>query len=229
MTTEMSNKIGEALEEWSNGRLEFARVELEKNKIGRTSMLAQSLRDNGIMVTPGGFKLEIVANDYYYYVDQGVKGLKNEKFNTGKCAFKTKFVSRAMVESIRDWIPRNGIIKRKKDVLTKTPSEAVVKVKKESIIKTQSSTVSKQEGVIKSKKATVTKKVVATKPKKEKAAKTPSEEADAAAFAIAYSIKQKGLKGTLFWSNTFNEKSYQALTALIENKLGGEFRATIKI
>jgi len=177
MTTEMSNKIGEALEEWSNGRLEFARVELEKNKIGRTSMLAQSLRDNGIMVTPGGFKLEIVANDYYQFVDQGVKGLNNQKFNTGKFAFKTRFVSRAMINSIRDWIPRKGLIKTIKP------------------------------GAI----------------------KTPTEEADAAAFAIAYSIKQKGLKGTLFWSNTFNEKSYQALTALIENKLGGEFRATIKI
>lgn len=176
MNSDIIEKIADVLEAWSNGRLEQARINLEQNGIKRTSMLAQSLQDNGIEVTPDSISIEIKANEYYIYVDEGVKGLKNERSNSGRFSFKTPFPSTKMIENIRDWIPRKGVIK------------AMPKGKKQTI-----------------------------------------SEADQAAIAIAFGVKQKGIKQTNFWSGTFNPKSYKNLAEEIEQALGGQFTINLQI
>lgn len=170
MEQTINDILASTLKEWSEERLANAKTILERYGIGRRAQLPQSLtftdKANGNVIS-----VDIFAPDYYTFVDEGVKGLKNEKPNTGRYSFKTPFVSKRMVAGIRDWIPRKGIVKRG------------------------------QGG---------------------------SKTADYLAYAIARSVKQKGLRKTSFWSDTFNQQGFDKLGEMIGERLGDNYTIEIK-
>jgi hypothetical protein len=110
-TTEV---IAQILEEWLQERADDMRENL--SKFGMTpanSPLAQGIAPTAVVITGEGFTATIELDEYYEFIDQGVGGIGKAawdtgvmKKNTGKFKFKTPFVSRAMVNSIRDWNAR---------------------------------------------------------------------------------------------------------------------------
>jgi hypothetical protein len=111
-TTEI---IAQIIEQWLQERADDMRENL--SKYGMTpanSPLAQGIEPSGIVITGEGFSATIDLEDYYEFIDQGVQGIGNLKpdwkaaKSTGKFKFKTPFVSRAMVKSIRDWGARRS-------------------------------------------------------------------------------------------------------------------------
>jgi hypothetical protein len=112
-TTEV---IAQILEEWLQERADDMRENL--SKFGMTpanSPLAQGIAPTAVVITGEGFTATIELDDYYEFIDQGVGGIGKAawdtgvmKKNTGKFKFKTPFVSRKMVDSIRDWGARRS-------------------------------------------------------------------------------------------------------------------------
>jgi hypothetical protein len=112
-TTEV---IAQILEEWLQERADDMRENL--SKFGMTpanSPLAQGIAPTAVVITGEGFTATIELDEYYEFIDQGVGGIGKAawdtgvmKKNTGKFKFKTPFVSRAMVNSIRDWGARRS-------------------------------------------------------------------------------------------------------------------------
>jgi len=112
-TTEV---IAQILEEWLQERADDMRENL--SKFGMTpanSPLAQGIAPTAVVITGEGFTATIELDDYYEFIDQGVGGIGKAawdtgvmKKNTGKFKFKTPFVNRKMVDSIRDWGARRS-------------------------------------------------------------------------------------------------------------------------
>jgi len=65
--------------------------------------------------------------------------------------------------------------------------------------------------------------------KKESSKSSVIPRAVSVSYAIAKTIKKTGIGKTLFWSNTFNEKSYKELGKRLEKSLGEAYRIEIKL
>ena len=110
MSAEITEKIAEVLAEWSQGRIDNAKDLLKSQAIPYTSPLNQSIQTTELKVQGLNIGIGFTANDYYIYIDEGVKGLKNRVQNSGVFSFKTPFPSRDMIKSLEDYIPRYGIV-----------------------------------------------------------------------------------------------------------------------
>jgi hypothetical protein len=67
--------------------------------------------------TKNGIIIEVFVNDYYKFIDKGVKGIgRNNKNTTSPYKFRTLNPSQSHVNAIRKWIARNGIRARATDV-----------------------------------------------------------------------------------------------------------------
>lgn len=103
------------LEEWLQERADDMRKNLRESNINDGTPLSQSIAPSAIVVSGKSFGATIDLNDYYEFIDEGVGGIGKAlhdktglRKNTGKFKFKTPFVSRKMVDSIRDWGARKG-------------------------------------------------------------------------------------------------------------------------
>jgi hypothetical protein len=110
MSAEITEKIAEVLAEWSQGRIDNAKDLLKSQAIPYTSPLNQSIQTTELKVQGLNIGIGFTANDYYIYIDEGVKGLKNRVQTSGVFSFKTPFPSRDMIKSLEDYIPRYGIV-----------------------------------------------------------------------------------------------------------------------
>ena len=89
---------------------------LKKANAISTGALSESIRPE-TTISPNGISFKIYVNDYYKFVDQGVKGLgKNNRNTTSPYKFKFLNPSKTHVEAIRKWIRENGIKARVTDV-----------------------------------------------------------------------------------------------------------------
>lgn len=178
MSNEIQEKIAEALKEWAQGRIDNATMLLDKQGVKYGSPLSQSIQTTELSTGALSVSIGFTANDYYIFLDEGVQGIAPTKgrTNSGKFKYRTPFPSRKMIESIADWIPRKGIVK-------KSPQGKAVTV-----------------------------------PKKEQLS-----------VIFAYSIKKQGIQQKPFWKPTFNEKAYNELAQLIEEKLETQIQLTLKI
>lgn len=122
--------------------------------------LSESLKIVNPQVINGTvMKVEVEANDYYKFVDGGVRGTRS---GSGVFAFKNEFVSKKMMIAIRKWLIREGIKGR---------------------------TDNKYRGIS----------------NREDFRKSITETSQSVAYAIARSIKKKGLKQTNFFANAVTD------------------------
>jgi hypothetical protein len=118
--------IRDVLKAWLQERADDMRDRLAKRNpypiTTANSPLAQGIAPSAIVAKVGGYSATIDLEDYYEFIDQGVRGIgaaprdtEGLRKNTGKFAYKTPFVSRGMVQSIREW----GASRGRKDVTVK--------------------------------------------------------------------------------------------------------------
>lgn len=81
-----------------------------------TGSLASSIRFE-TTETGDGLIIEVFVNDYYKFVDKGVRGVGPNNINsTSPYRFRYANPSKSHIEAIRGWIRRNGLKSRAKDV-----------------------------------------------------------------------------------------------------------------
>lgn len=81
-----------------------------------TGSLASSIKFE-TTETKNGLIIEVFVNDYYKFVDKGVRGVSSKNINTtSPYRFKYANPSKSHVEAMRGWIRRNGLKSRAKDV-----------------------------------------------------------------------------------------------------------------
>lgn len=104
-------------------RIKDMKSELDKNKITETnSELNKSIELVETKIQGNEYTAQITMEDYYVFIDQGVKGIgkaahddKPMRKATGAYQFRTPNVNRKMVDSIREWgsrKPRAGVTKK---------------------------------------------------------------------------------------------------------------------
>jgi hypothetical protein len=185
LSDEILNKCADVLMEWGNANAnEMRRLLRERLKHKKTeSSLAQSIDLQDPIIKGGVVSMAIDLNDYWMYIDLGVKGLVNSsavgvptKTYTNKdypsgFSFKNTSTPPQMITNLQDFIARKGIQAR----TSKTESGRQV-----------------------------------------------IESSFQMAQAMADAIKLKGLDGTRFYSDTFNDESYNELTNKLSLIIGQE-------
>lgn len=79
-TGQGTSPIEATLDQWNNETIELLQKSLdEKASTGTSGMLRQSIVPQAIEQTDKGLSLEIVMEDYYKFIDQGVQGVGGEK------------------------------------------------------------------------------------------------------------------------------------------------------
>lgn len=116
--------LAEVLQTWTQSKIDKAKSILEYRQANASRNLSQSIQSTDVLVTSNLISIGVKADDYYTFVDQGVKGLKNTKRNSGKYSFKTPFTSKAMVDNIQRWIAEKPIKVRQS---AKQPTKDVIK------------------------------------------------------------------------------------------------------
>jgi hypothetical protein len=185
LSEEILDKCADVLLEWGNANAEQMRILLRQRlKQKQTeSNLAQSIQTKGATVKGGVVTMTIDLNDYWMFVDLGVKGLKNRsasgvptKTFTNKdfpqgFSFRNMGTPPQMINNLQDYIARKGIQVR----VSKNQSGAEV-----------------------------------------------IRDSFTMAKSMADAIKKKGIDGTQFYSDTFNQESYNELTNKLSTIIGQE-------
>ena len=109
MSENVTEIISKVLKEWADDRVVTAIDTLDK-QFQVKPLLGQSITTTELKVQGLNIGIGITADDYYIYLDEGVKGLKNARKNSGLFSFKTPFPSRDMIKNLEDYIPRYGIV-----------------------------------------------------------------------------------------------------------------------
>jgi hypothetical protein len=185
LSEEILDKCADVLLEWGNANAEQMRILLRQRlKQKQTeSNLAQSIQTKGATVKGKVVTMTIDLNDYWMFVDLGVKGLKNvsaagvqTKTYTNKdfpqgFSFRNMNTPPQMIDNLQDYIARKGIQVR----VSKNQSGAEV-----------------------------------------------IRDSFTMAKSMADAIKKKGIDGTQFYSDTFNQESYNELTTKLSTIIGQE-------
>ena len=185
ISDEILDKCADVLLEWGNANAnEMRRLLRERLKHKKTeSSLAQSIDLQDPIIKGGVVTMAIDLNDYWMFIDLGVKGLVNSsavgvptKTYTNKdypsaFAFKNTSTPPEMITNLQDFIARKGIQAR----TSKNQSASDVVVSSFQM-----------------------------------------------ASAMADAIKLKGIDGTRFYSDTFNDESYNELTNKLSLIIGQE-------
>jgi len=78
------NPFEATLDQWNNETIKLLQKSLdEKASTGTSQALRQSIEPQAIKTTDNGLSVEIVMEDYYKYIDQGVQGVGGEKKGGG--------------------------------------------------------------------------------------------------------------------------------------------------
>ena len=187
LSEEILDKCASALKLWGNANAESMRQLLRQRlKHKKTeSSLAESINLQDPIIKGGVVSMAIDLNDYWMYIDLGVKGLRNRsgkttgsiptKTYTNKdfpqgFSFRNIGTPPQMINSLQDFIARKGIEAR-------VGNESTSKVIQTSFQMAES---------------------------------------------MATAIKLKGIDGTKFYSDTFNQESYNELTNKLSTIIGQE-------
>jgi hypothetical protein len=136
MSAEITATISEVLKQWADERQKKA-VETLDSQFTLKPLLGQSITTTELKVDGLNIGIGFTADDYYIYLDEGVRGLKNKVKNSGVFSFKTPFPSRDMIKNLKDYIPRypnnNAFPKPKKDTIEKAAIRMAYAVKQKGV------------------------------------------------------------------------------------------------
>jgi len=136
MSAEITATISEVLKQWALEREEKA-IETLDSQFAVKPLLGQSITTTELKVEGLNIGIGFTADDYYIYLDEGVRGLKNKVKNSGVFSFKTPFPSRDMIKNLKDYIPRypnnNAFPKPKKDTIEKAAIRMAYAVKQKGV------------------------------------------------------------------------------------------------
>jgi hypothetical protein len=136
MSAEITATISEVLKQWADERQKKA-VETLDSQFTLKPLLGQSITTTELKVEGLNIGIGFTADDYYIYLDEGVRGLKNKVKNSGLFSFKTPFPSRDMIKNLKDYIPRypnnNAFPKPKKDTIEKAAIRMAYAVKQKGV------------------------------------------------------------------------------------------------
>ena len=136
MSAEITKTISEVLKQWALEREEKA-IETLDSQFQVKPLLGQSITTTELKVDGLNIGIGFTADDYYIYLDEGVRGLKNKVKNSGVFSFKTPFPSRDMIKNLKDYIPRypnnNAFPKPKKDTIEKAAIRMAYAVKQKGV------------------------------------------------------------------------------------------------
>jgi hypothetical protein len=136
MSAEITATISEVLKQWADEREKKA-VETLDSQFAVKPLLGQSITTTELKVEGLNIGIGFTADDYYIYLDEGVRGLKNKVKNSGVFSFKTPFPSRDMIKNLKDYIPRypnnNAFPKPKKDTIEKAAIRMAYAVKQKGV------------------------------------------------------------------------------------------------
>lgn len=208
---------------WANERVEVAQIALTKNKEtqnSRGSDLGQSIQPKIILQTGNNLKIGIEANDYYDFVNKGVRGVGGsplpKRQDSGVYSFKTSKVGGKMVESIVKWIPlQAGLIITKPKKTVNNPRTSANSSGFSILMKGQKS-----------------QKSMNPLPAKKRipwAEKSKVEQNKIAAYGMAMSIKMRGLAYNGYWDEAFNDAEFDKLVKKVEDALGEDINLTLTI
>jgi hypothetical protein len=184
LTQEMINTTAKVLQEWGNEATAQMQQLLKKRlkQNSQVSQLAESIDWTGSKVTTNGTTAVWNLNDYWIYIDLGVKGVKNRAktyTNVDYPAgfkFKNLGVPPQMRNAMQSYIARKGIKVRQS-----------VRESKQTVI----------------------------------------ERSFQMAHAMSVAVKKKGIDGTRFYSDVFNDKGFKRLTDVLEEALGQDVEIKI--
>ena len=208
---------------WANERVEVAQIALTKNKESQNSRgsdLGQSIQPKILLQTGNNLKIGIEANDYYDYVNKGVRGVGGsplpKRQDSGVYSFKTSKVGGKMVESIVKWIPlQAGLIITKPKKTVNNPRTSANSSGFSILMKGQKS-----------------QKSMNPLPAKKRipwAEKSKVEQNKIAAYGMAMSIKMRGLAYNGYWDEAFNDAEFDILVKKVEDALGEDVNLTLTI
>jgi hypothetical protein len=136
MSAEITKLISQVLDDWADERQKKA-VETLDSQFAVKPLLGQSITTTELKVEGLNIGIGFTADDYYIYLDEGVRGLKNKVKNSGVFSFKTPFPSRDMIKNLKDYIPRypnnNAFPKPKKDTIEKAAIRMAYAVKQKGV------------------------------------------------------------------------------------------------
>lgn len=136
MSENVTEIISKVLKEWADDRVVTAIDTLDK-QFAVKPLLGQSITTTELKVQGLNIGIGITAADYYIYLDEGVRGLKNKVKNSGVFSFKTPFPSREMIKNLKEYIPRypnnNNFPKPKKDTIEKAAVRMAYAVKQKGV------------------------------------------------------------------------------------------------
>ena len=214
--------VNDIVIEWANERVNFAKQTLsdKKGKSMDATSLGQSIAPTIIFQSNNNLKIGIEANDYYDFVNKGVKGVGGSPLpmrkSSGVYSFKTKNVGTAMIESIVKWIPfQAGLIITKPKRKVNNPRTSPL--------------VQKFNPLMKGQKGQKTMNPLPEKKRIPWEQKSKVEQNKIAAYGMAMSVKMRGLEQTGFWDDTFNDKEFNILVEKLQEALGQEINLTLTI
>ena len=136
MSENVTEIISKVLKEWADDRVVTAIKTLD-SQFQVKPLLGQSITTTELKVQGLNIGIGITADNYYIYLDEGVRGLRNKVKNSGLFSFKTPFPSRDMIKNLKDYIPRypnnNNFPKPKKDTIEKAAVRMAYAVKQKGV------------------------------------------------------------------------------------------------
>lgn len=175
--------IGRSLFNIANELSDVLKSNLDQDDLS-SSDLKQSIVAIPISVMGNQYVVAIEGNDYAFFVNSGVNGLKTKHGSIYN--FKTRFPSKPMVDNLMRWITKKGIPLDSRYSQTRN------------LTKTQR-------------------------------AKVQIDEKRKRATAIAFGIKQNGLKPTYFIDSALTDTEMNKLASAIANKFSKQTLLSVQI
>ena len=107
-------KVEQTIKEWLRERIDVARAELESNNRNASGSLSASIRTKDLVTNGEEVLVEVIAEDYWDFINQGVNGTVN-KFGS-PYSFKNLVVGMKMHQAFKEFIQLRGITPREPEM-----------------------------------------------------------------------------------------------------------------